>query len=139
MATELWAKAFDEVPTLAEDETEHWLDRAARSAAFAGSGGGDDWARLDVGTRARLRGQALAWLNRELALWTDRLKHSEGVRLRDQARWTLGRWNTDSKLAGIREAARLEALPDAERGSWTALWSDVEVLRSRMMVRAESR
>jgi hypothetical protein len=40
-------------------------------------------------------------------------------------------WQDDPDLAGVREAPALEALPEAERDGWRALWNDVASLLSQ--------
>ena len=44
---------------------------------------------------------------------------------------TLGRWRHAPALAGVRDAAALEALPAAARDAWRKFWEDVESLRRK--------
>src|SRR5262249_2127276 len=80
--------------------------------------------------RARLRRQALAWLRAELDLWARRLDTGKAED-RPLAATTLGRWLRDRDLAGVRDPAALDGLPEAERPGWRQWWSDVEALRAR--------
>jgi hypothetical protein len=41
---------------------------------------------------------------------------------------TLRHWEQDADLAGVREAAALEKLPDDQRKQWKKLWADVAAL-----------
>ena len=66
------------------------------------------------------RGRALAWLQDELAAWT-----AKGEAQREAAVVSLTHWEVDTDLAGVREAAALASLPEAERGAWGALWRAV--------------
>ncbi|HVS35086.1 MAG TPA: hypothetical protein VMS17_05855 [Gemmataceae bacterium] len=40
----------------------------------------------------------------------------------------LQHWQEDSDLAGVRDAAALEKLPEAERADWKKPWADVNAL-----------
>jgi hypothetical protein len=40
----------------------------------------------------------------------------------------LRHWQQDPDLAGVRDAAELEKLPEAERAEWKKLWEDVAAL-----------
>ncbi len=40
-------------------------------------------------------------------------------------------WKEDNDLAGVRDADALSKLPEAERKSWQALWTDVDRLLER--------
>ena len=45
----------------------------------------------------------------------------------------LRHWQTDPDLAGVRDKAALEKLPDAERADWEKLWSDVAELLKKVV------
>jgi serine/threonine-protein kinase len=111
----LYAAAFAALPALAEDLGSRNRSDAARAAADPGPEG----APLGEPERAGLRRQALGWLRADLALRTKGLQagKSEGR--------TLATWQTDDALAGVRERAALEKLPDDERAAWQRLWADV--------------
>jgi hypothetical protein len=50
---------------------------------------------------------------------------------RGEAKQSLTYWQTDSDLAGIRDAKGLEALPATERESWQQFWSEVKAVLER--------
>jgi hypothetical protein len=98
---------------------------AACAAALAGSGRGQDAAPLDEGQRAPWRRQALEWLRADLTHWAKEAgSRSPQPRLKVQR--TLAHWHSDPDLAGVRGAAALGKLPEAERQGWHKLWRDVE-------------
>jgi hypothetical protein len=80
----------------------------------------------DDAAKARPR----AWLQAELAAWT-KLLESGPLKARPSIAQTLQHWRDDADLAGIREAKDLEALPEAEREAWRALWAGVDALLTR--------
>jgi tetratricopeptide (TPR) repeat protein/predicted Ser/Thr protein kinase len=96
---------------------------AASSAAQAGCGQDEDAARSDEAGRARMRRQALEWLQADLARQASRLE----AQPQDRAALLsmLGRWQNDHDLAGVRDARSLTRLPAAERAGWEKLWADV--------------
>jgi hypothetical protein len=40
-------------------------------------------------------------------------------------------WQGDAALAGVRDGAALDRLPEVERKQWRQMWADVEALRAR--------
>ena len=44
---------------------------------------------------------------------------------------TLKHWQEDTDLVGLRDAAALAKLPEAERAEWQKLWAEVESLRKK--------
>jgi hypothetical protein len=48
----------------------------------------------------------------------------------------MGNWQRDPDFAGVRDAAALARLPEAERQKWQQFWQEVEALKRRA---AESR
>jgi serine/threonine-protein kinase len=129
-AARLHEAALAAAPKQADAPGDDTLYSAVCSAASAGSGLGEDAAKLDDDQRASRRRQALDWLRTGLGSWTkflDRGKH--------QARATVERmlqhWQADPDLAGVRDKAGLAKLPDTERVAWEKLWADVEALRKR--------
>jgi tetratricopeptide (TPR) repeat protein len=99
---------------------------AARSAAQAAAGQGEDAAKLDDQERARLRKQALAWLRADLALRTKQLESGKPA---DRAEvQKMGYWQWDSELSGIRDTAALARLPAQEQKAFAQLWADVAAL-----------
>src|SRR5262249_40690241 len=73
-ALRLYADAFTAFPQLADDVKAIHLYNAACSAVQAGSGQGEDAAKLDAQERARWRKQAVDWLRAALAVWTKRIE-----------------------------------------------------------------
>jgi tetratricopeptide (TPR) repeat protein len=126
-AARLFAGAFAAGPKAAGDlEAQHRYG-AACAAALAAAGRGTDASGLDAKERARLRGQALGWLQADLAAWDRRLADAgapEGPAVLGRMR----HWQRDPDLAGVRGDKALAALPSDERGPWTKLWADVAAL-----------
>ena len=87
---------------------------AARAAAVAGGGHGDDAAGLGEPERAGLRKQARDWLRLDLAAWAKKVDTGKEAD-RIQARKTLALWRDDPDLAGLRDAETLERLTLSER------------------------
>ena len=85
---------------------------------------GPGWPPPDDAAKAKLRGQALAWLRAELTAWT-KLLESGPPQARPAIVRTLGQWLRDTDLAGIRDAAALARLPAEERKAFAQLWADV--------------
>jgi hypothetical protein len=76
---------------------------------------------------AKLRNQARAWLESELATWA-RLLASANAGQRQAIAETLKHWQQDTDLAGVRDEAPLAKLPGAEREAWKSLWAKVDGL-----------
>jgi hypothetical protein len=138
-AARLYADAFAAEPKLADDPRAPHRYRAARSAALAAAGKGEGAAKLDDEGRARLRGQALAWLRARLRgqalAWLRahlRVRASQVEKGTPQARAaavkSLRHWQAYPDLAGVRDAAALAGLPEAERADWQRFWADVQAL-----------
>ncbi len=126
-ATRLCAEAFAQRPKLAENlKADHRYD-AACTAALAGCGQGKDAAGLDETGKARLRRQALDWLKADLALYT-----RQDAEEADFVQRRLRSWRQDPDLAGVRAAAALARLPEAERRAWQALWEAVDRLLDKV-------
>jgi eukaryotic-like serine/threonine-protein kinase len=109
----LYADAFDATPD--QDLIRHRYS-AARAAAMAGCGRGDDAAKLGDFEREKWRTQARSWLRAELADWKKLLDNNLAkATKRDMVRQNLTFWQTDADLAGLREPAELLKLPADER------------------------
>jgi tetratricopeptide (TPR) repeat protein len=123
----LYADAFAADAKLAENLQSANRYNAACSAALAAAGQGKDVAKLDDKDKARLRGQALAWLKADLAL---RTKQTQSARSQDRiaAQGALRYWQQDTDLASVRDSASVAKLPQAERAEWEKLWADVAAL-----------
>jgi tetratricopeptide (TPR) repeat protein len=110
-------------PELADVRLQHRY-HAACVAALATAGQGMDAARLDLWERARLRGEALAWLRADCAAW-GRVLEKEPQKARSVVVQQLRYWQEDADLAGVRDAGALAGLPEPERRAWQELWSAV--------------
>jgi hypothetical protein len=100
---------------------------AACAAALAGSGRGKDAVSIDEAARAKLRRQAVVWLEADLAGWAKVLK--DGPPEKCTAIIPLLRhWKADEDLACLRDALELAGLPEAERDACRKLWGEVDSL-----------
>jgi tetratricopeptide (TPR) repeat protein len=126
LAARFYAAAFAAAPELAGELTKPRRYQAACAAALAAAGRGKDSGRLDAPARAKLRQQALGWLEADLGLWQ---RQATGDAAARQALVkALSHWQTDPDLAGVRGDQALAQLPEGERKQWQALWADVAQL-----------
>jgi tetratricopeptide (TPR) repeat protein len=130
-AVRRFAEAFAKDTKLAENPVGVRRYNAACFAALAGTGRGEEAARLDEKERSRLRKQALDWLRAELDAHT---KHLAGGKPEERSRWLrqLQHWQTDPDLAGIRDTPAVAKLPQAEQESCKALWADLQTLLKKV-------
>jgi serine/threonine-protein kinase len=129
-AARLYAEALAATPGLTEDLRAGHRFNAARAAALAGGGQGDDVAGLGEPEREALRRQAREWLRLDLAAWARKVDTGTAAD-RIQAQKTLGPWRDDPDVAGLRDADTLARLPPAERQECQALWQGVAALLRR--------
>jgi tetratricopeptide (TPR) repeat protein len=129
-AARLYAEAFAEVPALAEDARAGHRYSAARAAALAGCGQGNDAAGLKPEDRVGWRRQALTWLRADFAMGKERLGRGRAAD-RTGVRQELRHWQQDADLAGVRDRAALAGLPAEERAAWQKLWAEVADLLRR--------
>jgi serine/threonine protein kinase/Flp pilus assembly protein TadD len=123
-----YSDAFAEQPQLGG---QHRND-ATSAFALAGCGQGKDADQTDEKERARLRRQALDWLNADLRACQDLLeKEPANVGQRLGVAHQMGLWLKDPDFAGVRDGQALAGLPAAERADWQKLWQEVEALRQR--------
>ena len=134
-ATRLWAEALESDPKLGDERQTQLRYSAARAAALAADGQGEETPPLDDEAKAKLRGQALDWLKADLTAW-GKLLESGPPQDRPFIVQTLIHWQQDSDLAGIRDAEALARLPKAEQKEWQSLWAEVEALLKRAMTSA---
>jgi hypothetical protein len=87
-----------------------------------------------VASKVKLRRQALDWLKAELAAWS-KILESGPPQARPVVASTLEHWKEDSDVAGIRDAAALDRLPQEERAACKQLWADVDGLLSKVEFR----
>jgi tetratricopeptide (TPR) repeat protein len=130
VAARFYAEAFAAQPKLAEDLFRQARYNAACANAQAAAGRDRDATKPDEKERARLRGQALAWLQADLAAWAQLAEHRPEQR--PLARQTLAHWQTDADLAGLRDPTALEKLPADERDAWRKLWTEAGALLKRV-------
>jgi len=128
-AVRLAEKAFTSNPKLAADLSDGHRLTAARAAAAASTGRGDDAERLDSAEKTRLRKLALGWLRADLEVWKPRAANP--IRSTPDPIHELQHWLRDPDLAGLRDKDALEKLPEEERNEWSALWAEVEELINR--------
>jgi tetratricopeptide (TPR) repeat protein len=141
----LFADAFGADPHLADDLNKACLRRAqgkeapsdrlevfdsgcrylaARCAALAGCGPGNDREKFSEEERARWRQQARDWLHADVAAWAKMLDSDSGG-ARDLAKRMLERWQVEPDLAGLHDPEALDRLPSAERQECRMLWKDI--------------
>jgi serine/threonine-protein kinase len=129
-STRLFTEMFDRLPTFADNLDVGNRFSAAGAAARAAAGDDREDPNPSAAERARLRGQALGWLQADLDGWK---RHAQGTRAeRDQARRALESWQRSADLASLRDPAALRQLPVDEQQVWEKLWADVARLRSRL-------
>jgi eukaryotic-like serine/threonine-protein kinase len=128
-AAKLRGEALAADPGLSESRLDEHAYNAACCAALAAAGRDRSGPRPDVAARARLRNQALGWLNAELVTWS-KVLDSTDPQAPTIVAMVLRRWQRDTDLAGIRDPDALAALPGSERGAWQALWVEVDRLRA---------
>jgi serine/threonine-protein kinase len=129
-SAKLYAAAFAADATLADNL---WLNHrynAARSAALAGCGHGEDATRLGAAERKHWRDQARKWLQADLAariraLDADPNAGHAGLRN------ALTSWHEDHDLACIRDPGELNKLAAEERKEYRALWAEVDAVLAR--------
>ena len=91
---------------------------------------GKDDPAPDEAAKTKLREQARVWLQAELIVWA-KIVESGTPQAKSVVVPTLDHWKVDADLAGIRDEAALEKLPESEREGFRALWSEVEALRQK--------
>jgi hypothetical protein len=123
-AARLYAEAFAANPDLAADLDAGHRHNAARVAAQAGCGRGEDTSGLTDADRARWRAQAREWLEADLAAWS-RALDADPAAARDRVKAALMQWLGEPAVAGLRDPIELDRLPAAERQDCVALWDHV--------------
>jgi eukaryotic-like serine/threonine-protein kinase len=129
-AADLYASAFAAQPSLADDPEAGNRSHAARAAALAGCGVGEDATQLDERRRAELRRQALDWLTAEHDAWAERHRLGKPGN-RTAAAAAVRSWLTSEDLACVRDERALARLPAEEARPWQALWDKVATLAAR--------
>jgi serine/threonine-protein kinase len=126
----LYADAFAADATLAGDLRFNHRSNAARMAALAGCGHGEDATGLGEVERRRWRDQAREWLRADLAARA-RAFDADPTAARAGVRKELTHWREDPDLACVRDPGDLEKLNADERKEYDALWQAVGILLSR--------
>jgi serine/threonine protein kinase/Flp pilus assembly protein TadD len=129
-AVRYFEEAFAAQPVLADDLLNAHRYSAARAAALAGCGQGNDAGGLSEEERARLRRQALDWLRADLKAWRRQLDR-EPDQASDHVAKKMQQWQRDTDFAGVRGTEALARLPAAERREWLTHWDEVVALRNR--------
>jgi serine/threonine-protein kinase len=146
-AARLYAEAFAADPRLADELTAECASRAApekqsgdrvealnsearflaaRCAALAGCGLGDDAAKLGDAERQDFRKQARGWMRADLAAWRKMLD-GDAPAARNLAREMLTLWQADPDLAQLGDSNALTNLSTEEREEWTCLINEVRL------------
>jgi hypothetical protein len=118
VAARLYAEAFAAGAALTATRSYE----AACAAVLAAEGKGEDAGKLDAQEKTRLRRQALAWLREGLTDYGQQLEEAD-AQTRKAVEQRLRHWLSDPDLTAVR--GDLTKLPDAERGAWRQLWTDV--------------
>jgi hypothetical protein len=129
-AARFFADAFAAEPKLTNNPAAGHRYAAACAAARAAAGQSEEAGKLEDKKRAHLRKQALGWLRADLDLW-DKQGEKGKPPVRTAILKTLQHWQKDTDLAGLRDAAALANLPDAERADFRKLWADVAALHKK--------
>jgi serine/threonine protein kinase len=129
-AVRLWSEAMESEPKLANDRRAQLRYNSSCAAALAASGQCTDEPRPDDAAKARLRHQALNWLNTELTIWS-KFVESGPPQAKAFIAQTLKHWEEDTDLATVREEKELAKLTEAERKDWKTLWADVDALLAK--------
>ncbi len=129
VAYRLYSIAMQGDPKEVENSGPPYHYNAACSAALAAGGAGDASA-LGEEERTKIRNQARAWLETDLAIWTKRLDSGTDDD-RKAVLETLTFWKQDSDLSSIRAPAETTHYPTDEQAALKQLWEAVEALHKR--------
>jgi serine/threonine-protein kinase len=130
VAVRFYAEALAAAPALFEDPRTARRYLAARAAALAGCGAGEEGGELSEDERARWRKEARAWLRADLAAWNRMIERDPGT-IRPLLQRTLPQWQADPDLAGLRDPGELDRLSASEREECRAVWDEVRALWRR--------
>jgi serine/threonine-protein kinase len=126
----LYVDAFAADATLADDPRFDHRHNAARSAARAGYGQGEDATGLNETEKKRWRDQARNWLQADLAARVHAFD-ADPTAARSGVRKALTRWREDPELACLRDPGELEKLREDERKEYVAFWTEVAAVLAR--------
>jgi serine/threonine-protein kinase len=127
----LYADAFAAAPPLADDLGAGHRYNAARAAALAGCGHGEDARGFEEVERKRWRDQARQWLRADLAARA-RAPDADATGAGRGVREALTRWRKEPELACVRDPGELAKLPADEQKEFAALWTEVASGIARM-------
>jgi WD40 repeat protein/serine/threonine protein kinase/tetratricopeptide (TPR) repeat protein len=133
-AARMFAEAFKADPTLVDDRERWHRYHAARNAALAARGKGEDQPGPDRAARLGLLAMALRWLEEERAAREARLPRDPAAERARVVR-VLNHWKYDPDLAGLRDPAAIEGLPAGQRDASAAFWAALD----RMLGRADGK
>jgi tetratricopeptide (TPR) repeat protein len=125
-AVRLYRGAFQSEPAGADLARRYRL-YAARAAALASAGRGDEAAGLTAGDKAALRVAARAWLQADLDLYALQLKEGRPELVRELSRQLALRLE-EPDLARVREDEALAGLAPEEQAAWRHLWAEARRL-----------
>jgi eukaryotic-like serine/threonine-protein kinase len=125
----LYADAFAE-PKLATNLNQQHRYNAARSAALAAAGQGEDARLLPDKVVVMFRRWALAWLRDDLTAY-NKIDPQNNAAAKRAIRLRLTHWQHDPDLASLRDKEAVDKLPEAERDACRKLWADVATLLQR--------
>jgi serine/threonine-protein kinase len=126
----LYADTFAASPQLADDLGAGHRYNAARAAAQAGCGHGEDAPGLGEADGKQCRDQARQWLRAELAARVRSLD-ADPTAARLGVREALTRWQKEPDLACVRDPGELDRLPADERKEYLAIWADLAAVLAR--------
>jgi tetratricopeptide (TPR) repeat protein len=126
-AVRFYADAFAADSGLARDLRNQNRYKAACAAVLAAAGQGVDAAKLPDKLQARLRQQALGWLQEDLAAWK-KVRGQGTAQARAAVQKMLQHWQKDPDLISLRDKKSLAKLPEAEQHAWQTLWADVDAV-----------
>jgi tetratricopeptide (TPR) repeat protein len=130
-AARLYAAAFAAEPALGQETDRGHRFLAARCALLAAAGQGRDPVPPAFEDRAKLRGQALAWLRADLDQLQRRVQARDGKALPGVVHG-LPAWQREPALAPVRGDKARANLPADEQPAWLQLWTEVEQLLIRV-------
>src|SRR5262249_8628847 len=130
-AVQLYGRAFDAAPKLQHDLGPQHRYTAARAAALAATGHGQDTAHHSVEEAIWLSQRARAWLRADLDAY-GKLAAKASAKVAAALRGRLEHWQSCDDLAGVREPHALACFPEDERRAWLALWAEVDALLRKL-------
>ncbi len=130
-ASGFFADSLEAQPRLADNMKACFRYNAPISAIMAGCGLGEDGPTLSEAKRAHWRQQARKWVQADLVAWARYLDSTLGPD-RTLILGILTHWRADPDLAGLRDPAALDRMPEAERQECRRLLSELDALLYRL-------